>query len=121
MSEPRPQSGDEPAPTRSPHQLGEDEGPQSIAALKAALAPWPQHLTAFTAELEAAPFAAVLNVVTEYRVVWMALVHPEIQAASAESEGGTADPIPSEAVWADYDPDTFEPLHQPGAAGGREA
>lgn len=56
MTEP-PQSDDEPAPTRSPHQLGEDEGPQSIAELKAALAPWPQHLMAFTAELEAAPFA----------------------------------------------------------------
>ncbi|MFJ4769936.1 hypothetical protein ACIP88_12560 [Streptomyces uncialis] len=123
MSEPRPQSGDESAPTRSPHQLGEDEGPQSVAELKAALAPWPQDLMAFTAELEAAPFAEVLNTVTEYRVVWMALVHPEIRAASAESEGGTAHTVPAETVWADYDPVTFEPLHstgRPGTTGGRE-
>ncbi|MCX4658574.1 hypothetical protein [Streptomyces uncialis] len=58
--------------------------------------------------------------VTEYRVVWMALVHPEIQAATAESEGGTAHPIPPGTVWADYDPITFEPLTgpvSPGAGG----
>ncbi|MCM2394314.1 hypothetical protein [Streptomyces albipurpureus] len=124
MSESRPQSGEEPGPTRSPHQLGEDEGPQSIGELKAALALWPQHLMAFTAELEAAPFAEVLSVVTAHRVRWMMLTHPEIQAAIAESEGGTSDTIPSETVWADYDPVTFEPLHptgQPGTAEGREA
>jgi hypothetical protein len=116
MSEPRAQSGEVPAPTRSPHQLGEDEGPQSIGELKAALAPWPDLLAQFATELEAAPFhrdgeeplRSVRDVISAYRVEWMAKVHPDIVRAVADDEAGIDDGVPLDVVMAEYDPDTYE-------------
>ncbi|GAA0464091.1 hypothetical protein ACFQ2B_40595 [Streptomyces stramineus] len=100
-------------PTRSPYRIESDEGPQSIAELKAALAPWPEHLMAFTARLEAAEFSKLRGLIAEYRMVWLSLVHPVLREATANSQGGSAGAVPWDEVMADYDPETFELL--PGA------
>ncbi|MCS0639868.1 hypothetical protein NX801_30390 [Streptomyces sp. LP05-1] len=103
-------------PTRSPYQLDADEGPQSIGELKHALAPWPGVLTAFIDALEAAPFhqdgeeplRAVRQVISEYRVEWMAKVHPDIVRAVTDDKAGIDDGVPLDVVMARYDPDTYE-------------
>ncbi|MFI6530729.1 hypothetical protein [Streptomyces uncialis] len=112
---PPPAAGSGP-PTRSPYQLDADEGPQTIGGLKAALAPWPDLLTAFTTELEAAPFhqdgaeplRAVRDVISAYRVEWMAKVHPDIVQAVADDQAGIDDGVPLDVVMAEYDPDTYK-------------
>ncbi|MER7048904.1 hypothetical protein [Streptomyces jumonjinensis] len=112
---PPPAAGADP-PTRSPYQLDADEGPQSVGELKAALAPWPDLLAAFAAELEAAPFhqdgeeslRAVRDVISAYRVEWMAKVHPDIVQAVADDEAGIDDGVLLDAVMGEYDPDTYE-------------
>ncbi|WP_461033881.1 hypothetical protein [Streptomyces mayteni] len=104
-------------PTRSPYWIAEDEGPQSIAELKAALADWPQELQAFVARLETARFEELRDLVAEYRMVWLARAHPAIQdAIEASQDGPSADAVPAESVWAAYDPETLEAL--PDAAAG---
>ncbi|MFE2046004.1 hypothetical protein ACFXAZ_34820 [Streptomyces sp. NPDC059477] len=103
-------------PTRSPYELAPDEGPQSLGELKTALAPWPDVLAAFVAELDAAPFhqdgaeplRAVRDVISAYRVEWMAKVHPDIAQAVADDEAGIDNAVPLDVVMADYDPDTYE-------------
>lgn len=91
-------------PTRSPYRIEPDEGPQSIAELKSALAAWPQDLMAFTARLEAAPFERIRDLVAEYRMVWLARAHPTLRDAEhTEAEGPDPDGVPAESVWADYD------------------
>ncbi|MFI5617885.1 hypothetical protein [Streptomyces sp. NPDC051567] len=105
-----------PFPTRSADTVEWDEGPQSIAELKSALAPWPDLLKEFITALEAAPFHSegdeplrkVRGVISAYRVEWMAKVHPEILQAVADSEDGLDDGVPLDVVMADYDPVTFE-------------
>jgi hypothetical protein len=94
-----------PYPTRSPYRIEDDEGPQTIAALRAALAPWPDELRAFTARLEAVPFDQIRDLISEYRAVWLARTHPVIQEAVRASEDGTAVTYSSAEVWADLDPD----------------
>ncbi|MFC5722771.1 hypothetical protein ACFP1Z_21615 [Streptomyces gamaensis] len=96
-------------PTRSPYRVEADEGPQTIAELKAALAPWPEQLMAFTARLDTAPFGQLRDLIAEYRMVWLSLVHPVVRAAAAASADGTATTYSSEDVWAEYDPKTLEP------------
>ncbi|AXU16857.1 hypothetical protein [Streptomyces clavuligerus] len=116
---------DDPAPpTRSPYELAPDEGPQSLGALKAALAPWPDLLAQFTAELDAAPFhqdgsepmRALRDVISAYRIEWMAKVHPDIVQAVADDEAGIDDGVPLDVVMADYDPNTYEPRTDGGEA-----
>ncbi|MEU5403592.1 hypothetical protein ABZ348_30375 [Streptomyces sp. NPDC005963] len=103
-------------PTRSPYELASDEGPQSIGELKAALAPWPDLLARFAAELDGAPFhredeeplRAVRDVISAYRVEWMAKVHPDIVQAVADDEAGIDDGVPLDVVMGEYDPETYE-------------
>ncbi|GLF95239.1 hypothetical protein [Streptomyces yaizuensis] len=102
-------------PTRSPYKLDWDEGPQSIAALKEALSPWPEVLERFVHDLESAPFTGdeplenVRSVISEYRREWMLLVHPLIRQAVEESASGpSGDGVPADVVFAEYDPTTFE-------------
>ncbi|MER5494559.1 hypothetical protein [Streptomyces sp. NPDC002490] len=110
-------------PTRSPYQLDADEGPQSISGLKAALAPWPDLLQRFVAELEAAPFHqdsgeplhTVRDVISAYRVEWMAKIHPALAQAVADDEDGIDDGVPLDVVMGDYDLDTYE-LRRGGTA-----
>ncbi|MFI9206421.1 hypothetical protein [Streptomyces sp. NPDC053048] len=107
------QPAEAPYPTRSPYRIEADEGPQNLAELKAALAPWPEHLMAFTARFEAAEFGKLKDLIAEYRMVWLSLVHPVLRAASADVQGASAGAVPWDEVMADYDPETFELL--PGA------
>ncbi|MFF2027678.1 hypothetical protein ACFVW2_38695 [Streptomyces sp. NPDC058171] len=112
---PPPAAGSGP-PTRSPYQLASDEGPQSIGGLRAVLAPWPDVVQRFVTELEAAPFhqdgaeplRAVREVISAYRVGWMAKVHPTIVQAVADNEAGIDDGAPLDAVIGDYDLDTYD-------------
>ncbi|MFR9725287.1 hypothetical protein ACL02R_18250 [Streptomyces sp. MS19] len=92
-------------PTRSPHRLDEDEGPQSIAELKAALAPWPGDVDAFSARLETVAFPAIGELIAEYRTLWLARVHPALRQAARESEDATTPVSPWDEVMADYDED----------------
>ncbi|MFI1015994.1 hypothetical protein [Streptomyces sp. NPDC020965] len=90
--------------------------PWSIGELRAALTPWPDLLAQFTTELEAAPFhqdgaeplRAVRDVISAYRVEWMARVHPDIVRAVADDEAGIDNGVPLDVVMAEYDPDTYQ-------------
>ncbi|MCU4750281.1 hypothetical protein [Streptomyces sp. G-5] len=98
-------------PSRSPYWIEDTEGPQTISELKAALAPWPQELLAFTARLEAAQFGEIRELIKRYRMIWLSLTHPTIRAAEANSETGNV--TSWDEVMADYD-ENFE--LRPGAA-----
>lgn len=109
------QSAEAPFPTRSPYVIEDDEGPQSVAELRAALAAASTaDLTAFDARLGAirttdpAGLDAARALFAEYRAVWLSQVHPVIRAAVADSADGTATTHSSEDVWAEYDPETLE-------------
>ncbi|MFD5320520.1 hypothetical protein [Streptomyces sp. NPDC127098] len=95
-------------PTRSPYRIEDDEGPQTVAELKAALAPWPQELLTFTARLEAARFDEIPGVIAAYRIAWLTRVHPDHQQAGQASEDETADTISWDELMADYTPDGRE-------------
>ncbi|MEV4438098.1 hypothetical protein AB0K09_03620 [Streptomyces sp. NPDC049577] len=103
-------------PTRSPYRIEDDEGPQDVAGLRAALAAVSTaDLTAFDARLGAirttdpAGLDEARALFAEYRAVWLSLVHPVIRAAVADSAAGTSTTHSSEEVWADYDMETMEP------------
>ncbi|MFE7130295.1 hypothetical protein ACFVIM_05510 [Streptomyces sp. NPDC057638] len=108
-----------PYPTRSPYKLDWDEGPQTLAELKAALLSFsPETHDRFVTELEECPFSPdgrdplrdLRDTVLAYRLEWMALAHPLARAAIEESEHGPNDGVPADVVFADYDPVTYEPL-----------
>ncbi|MEV8476195.1 hypothetical protein [Streptomyces sp. NPDC051173] len=110
------QPAEAPYPTRSPYRMELDEGPQSVAELRAALATVSTaDLTAFDARLGAirttdpAGLDEARALFAEYRAVWLSQVHPVIRAAVADSADGTATTHSSDDVWADYDPATLEP------------
>ncbi|MEV7414562.1 hypothetical protein [Streptomyces sp. NPDC089919] len=80
------------SPTRpwaDPYRLGAEEGPQTIAELRAALARIsPPDLAAFDARLGAARLDQVPLVLTEYRHVWALRSRPEVaEAVAANLEG----------------------------------
>ncbi|GAB2933825.1 hypothetical protein [Streptomyces mayteni] len=99
-------------PTRSPYRLDPDEGPQTIAELKAALAPWPQELLSFTARLDAARFDEIPGIIAAYRIAWLTRVHPDLQEAGQASEDETADTVSWDELIADYAPDSLETRHR---------
>ncbi|WP_329559896.1 hypothetical protein OG711_19380 [Streptomyces uncialis] len=110
------QDNSRPGVPRSPHVVEWDEGPQTIAEVRSALAPWSDALRSFVEELESAPFAAageeplagIRLVLVERRVVWFSLVHPAVRGAERASRDGTARTYTVDEVMTDHDPATFE-------------
>ncbi|MGW1765421.1 hypothetical protein ACWCQL_15285 [Streptomyces sp. NPDC002073] len=77
-------------PYADPYRIQADEGPQTIAELRAALARVsPLDLAVFNARLDAARLAAVPTVLTEYRQVLALRTSPEVGAAIAGALDGT--------------------------------
>jgi hypothetical protein len=83
-------------PPHNPYRLAADEGPQTLAELRAALAQVaPADLAAFDARLAATRLDQVPEVISEYRHVWAIRTRPEITAAieaSTRGEQGTLRP-----------------------------
>lgn len=85
----------------SPYRLEADEGPQTPAELRAALAVIdPAELSAFNARYDAERFGgkAQARVVTEYRHLVALRSRPEVQAAIAASLAGTSGAVPLESL-----------------------
>lgn len=98
-------------PTRSSYQLDDDEGPQTLGELKQALAPWPQLVADLVADVDAAPFRKLKDVIAPHRVIWQTMVHPAIRKDVEDSEDApNSDGVPADVVFAEYDPRTFERL-----------
>jgi hypothetical protein len=75
----------------NPFRLEADEGPQTIAELRAQLtAVSPADREQFEVDLAAARLDQVPNVITQYRHVWALRTRPEIAAAIDAELTGTA-------------------------------
>ncbi|MER7759775.1 hypothetical protein [Streptomyces sp. NPDC097619] len=78
------------APYADPYRIRAEEGPQTLADLRAALAlVSPLDLAAFEARLHGARLGAVPAVLTEYRHVLALRSSPEVAAAIADALDGT--------------------------------
>jgi hypothetical protein len=78
------------APAYSPLRLEAEQGPQTIAELRAQLtAVSPADREQFEADLNAARLDQVPAVITEYRHVWALRTRPEVQEAITASLAGT--------------------------------
>jgi hypothetical protein len=78
------------APQYSPLRLAAEQGPQTIAELRAQLtAVSPADREQFEADLNAARLDQVPAVITEYRHVWALRTRPEVQDAIAASLADT--------------------------------
>ncbi|NWF30885.1 hypothetical protein HW130_32355 [Streptomyces sp. PKU-EA00015] len=86
----------------NPHRLETDEGPQTLAELRAALALIsPAELVAFNAKLDAARFgAAQAAVITEARHLVALRTRTEVQAAIAASLAGETQTAPVSDLYA---------------------
>jgi hypothetical protein len=74
----------------NPYRLGADEGPQTIAELRAQLtAVSPADREQFDVDLAAARLDQVPGVITEYRHVWALRTRPEVGAAIEAELAGT--------------------------------
>ncbi|GAA2106003.1 hypothetical protein GCM10009801_82040 [Streptomyces albiaxialis] len=83
-----------------PHRIEDEEGPQTVQELRAALgAVVPAHLPEFNAQLDAAVTAAldtdqvgrIREVMDEGRHIWALYSRPEVTAALADSLAGRAE------------------------------
>ncbi|GAA0439162.1 hypothetical protein [Streptomyces luteireticuli] len=75
-----------------PYRLEAAQGPQTLAALRAALADVaPADLLRFDAKLAAVQLDQVEDVISEYRHVWALRSRPEVLAALADSLNGRTD------------------------------
>ncbi|MCB5165754.1 hypothetical protein LG634_13020 [Streptomyces bambusae] len=81
--------GTPPRPYADPYRIQDDEGPQTIAELRAALARVsPLDLAVFNARLDSARLGAVPAVLTEYRHVLALRTSPEVATAIGDALDG---------------------------------
>ncbi|MBV9026399.1 MAG: hypothetical protein JO362_21995 [Streptomycetaceae bacterium] len=93
-----------PAPY-DPHRLRADEGPQTLAELKAALAAVaPSDLVIFNARLNGARLDddEVRALITEYRHLLALRTRPEVATAISDSLAGRTTTVPATEVFARY-------------------
>ena len=82
-------------PAYSPYRLEADQGPQTVAELRAQLtAVSPADRETFEADLASARLDEVPAVITRFRHVWALRTRPEVQDAIRASVAGTAALVP---------------------------
>lgn len=89
----------------SPYRIESDEGPQTLAELRAALAVIdPAELVAFNARLDAARFGSdQALVITQARHLVALRTRPEVRQAVEASLGAQDDLMSADDLWAELD------------------